>query len=147
MHPAILQTNRTIYAKAAQQLYAKTYIEKGFGHDVKQGRGKLRRQHPLRGMGYHNAECLHVHGSNRMRDSVEPHTFARFESLMFYVNLDLDKEDLKPRLRVNKDHRFAVEDITQFGATLRQSDAIRNFVSLLSKFAVHRLFIHSRGNL
>ena len=37
MHPAILQTNRAIYAEAARQLYAKTYIEKGFGHDVKQG--------------------------------------------------------------------------------------------------------------
>ena len=67
-----------------------------------------------------------------MRGSVEPHTFAKFESLMFYVNLDFDNEDLEPLLRNGKDHRFVVEGETQFGATIRQSDVIWNFVSLLS---------------
>ena len=102
------------------------------GHDMKKGGAKVRRQHPLRGMGYHNAKCLQVHHSDRMRGCVEPHTFAKFESLMFYVNLEFDNEDLEPRLRVDKDHRFVVEDETQVGATLGQADVIRNLVSLLS---------------
>ena len=67
-----------------------------------------------------------------MRDCVEPHTFAKFESLMFYVNFEFDNEDLESRLRVDKDHHFVVEDETQVSATVRQADVIRNFVSLLS---------------
>ena len=67
-----------------------------------------------------------------MRGKVEPHVFAKFESLNCYANLDFYNEDLKHHLRVDKDHHFIVEDETQFGATLGQSDVMRNFVSLLS---------------
>ena len=143
MYPAILQTNRAIYAEAAPELYAKTIFAMEFsdivcvsdretGDDLEKGRARVWRHHPLRGMGYRNAENLQVHASDNMGINVEPHVFAKFESLNCYANLDFDDENLEPRLRVDKDHGFIVEDGISFGTTLRQSDVIRNFVSLLS---------------
>ena len=141
--PAILQTNRAIYVEAARELYAKTAFAMEFsgiacvsdretGHDMEKERATVWRHPPLRGMGHCNGKHLQVHASDRMSGHVEAHVFAKFESLNCFAHLDFDNEDSKPRLRVDKDHGFVVEDETQFGATLRQSDVIRNFVSLLS---------------
>ena len=87
---------------------------------------------PLRGMGYRNGKHLQVNASDRTSGHVEAHVFAKIESLNCYANLDFDNKDLKPCLRVEKGHGFVAEDETQFGATLRQSDVIRNFVRLVS---------------
>ena len=143
MYPAILQTNRAIYAEAAPELYTQTIYSIEFsdivcvsdretGHGMEKERARVWRHHPLRGMSYHNARNLQVHTSDIMRGHVEPHVFAKFESLNCYANLDFVNKNPKPRLRFDKDHRFIVEDETQFGATLRESDVIRNLVSLLS---------------
>ena len=145
MYPAILQTNRAIYAEAAPELYTQTIFsikssdnvcvsDRETSHGMEKGRARVWRHHPLRGMGYRNARNLQAHTSDTMRGHVEPHVFAKFESLNCYANLDLVNKNPKSCLRFDKGHRFMVEDETKFGATLRQSDVIRNLVSLLSNW-------------
>lgn len=143
IYPAILQTNRTIYAEAAPELYGKTIFAIDFSdivyisdretsHDMEKGRARVWRPHYPCGTGYLNDKIPQIHASDKVRGNVEPHIFAKFESLNCYINLDFDNEDLEPHLRVDKDHGFVDEDEAQFSAALRQSDVIRNFVSLLS---------------
>ena len=153
MSPCILQFCRQIVPytpEATPELYAKTVFameisdtvrvsDRETGHDMEKGRARV---WPLRGMGYRYARNLQVHASDKMRGNVEPHDSAKFESLNCYANLDFYNEDLKSHLRVHKDHRFIVEDKPQFGVTLRQSDVIRNFVSLLLNSAfIDNLFM------
>ena len=143
MYPAILQTSRAIYAEAAAELYGKTIFAIDFSDivcvsdretslDMEKGRARVRHHHYLRRTGYLNDKNLQVHASDKTRGYVDAHVFAKFESLNCYAKFDFDNEDLEPHLRVDKDHRFVIEDETRFGATLQQSDVIRNFVSLLS---------------
>ena len=154
MYPAILQTSRAIYAEAAPQLYARTTIdmeicdvvdlsERETIHDTKKRRAEIWRHHPLRGMGYRDAKGLQVYASDEMSGDIEPHVFAKFERLHFHADFDFENAEIQPPVKIDKDHRFVAEHEIRFGANLRRSDVIWNFVSLLSNSPfINRLVVH-----
>ena len=88
-------------------------------HDIVQGRLKLWRHVPLRGMGYSNARGVGL--------------YLRWNEWR-YARCRVQLRWRKPHmpLRNDRNGRSAVKDESQFRATVRRSNVIRSLVSLLS---------------
>ncbi len=147
MYPAILRTNRAIYIEAAPLLYTRTTINlqtsdivclpEGLSvHDFIPGRPKVWRHNPLPGKVYRDTKGIQVYASEELNGDMEPHIFARFQRLSIDIWFDFDNGYVKPPLSIDRSGHFAGEDEVRFGATIRQSNVIRDLVSLLSNSPV-----------
>ena len=154
MYPAILRTNRAIYFEAAPLLYTRTTINletsdivclpDGLGvHDFIPGRPKVWRHNPLPGKVYRDTKGIQVYASEELDGDMEPHIFARFQRLTIDIWFDFEHGYVEPPLSIDRSGLFADGDEVRFGATIRQSNVIRDLVSLLSNSPViNHLDVH-----
>ena len=83
-----------------------------------------------------------------MSGDIEPYVFAKFERLYFHADFDFENAEIQPPVRIDDNHRFVAEHENRFGANLRRSGVIRNFVSLLSSSPfINRLVVHVEFSL
>ena len=140
-HPAILRTNRPIYAEASCVLYSELKIlvtpgdilcrDRSLDDEIVKPSMRVWRYNPIYGVGYENEDGKRFYSSPELDGLMEPHAFTRFREIKLFV--DFISEPLGPTIQIDHDLNLSSRDENLFISFLNQSSIIRHFVNILSR--------------
>lgn len=135
-HLAILRTNRQIYDEASTLLHSKLMIEVEPGDALTEYSGsaivvpskKVWRHAPFPGPFSRNVNGEPVYEGPLLDGSLEPHVFARYETIRYFCEFDLLVDNAAPRLYVDDDCSVRGADADELLSYLNTSKGTTRWV-------------------